>query len=94
MTRNENISIPVPDLSPEAACALADRIETLAHEVDLYYGDQIRSYLQTLDRKQLDIEQEIDCLRNESVEQQEKFLLVSLKVKTTAFRRSDLSMIL
>ncbi len=45
----QNISIKMPMLSPEAAYALSEWLFELAQEVDLYYGDEIRSYRQEFD---------------------------------------------
>jgi hypothetical protein len=63
MIHNEKISITMPDLSPEAAYALADWIATIAHEVDLHYGDHIRSYLNSRDWGQAEIDEEINYLQ-------------------------------
>ena len=45
----QNISIKMPMLSPEAAYALSEWLFELAQEVDLYYGDEIRSHRQEFD---------------------------------------------
>ena len=51
MNLDPHIDIPMPALSPEAAYALSAWIACIAHEVDLYYGDEIRSYLAQQDQE-------------------------------------------
>jgi len=63
MTPERHIRITMPDLSPEAAYALSDWIAEIAHEVDLYYGDQIRSYLARCDEEMAALEREIEQQR-------------------------------
>ena len=71
MNRHKAISIPMADLSPEAATALSDWLFNLAHEVDSHYGDLIRSYQLRLDQEEAEIEEEIACLRDERNESQQ-----------------------
>lgn len=72
MKRDNKIVIPMPDLSPEAACALADWISIIAHEVDVHSGDLIRSHLEARDREEAEIEAEINRMRQDD-EYQEEF---------------------
>ena len=41
----------MPDLSPEAACALSDFMECLAYEIDFHYANEIRNLQQMRDRE-------------------------------------------
>jgi len=47
----ENIKISMPVLSPQAAYTLSNWLFELAHEIDFYYSDEIRSYQQWLDNE-------------------------------------------
>ncbi len=56
------ITLTLPDLSPEAAYGLSGLMEDLSHKVDLYYADEIRTLLHRRDREDAEmseIEQEI-----------------------------------
>lgn len=72
MKRHGNIVIPMPDLSPEAACAFADWIATVAHKVGMYYGDLIRSDMEMREREAAEIEEEIGRLREADDEPQDE----------------------
>lgn len=72
MKSDSNIVIPMPDLSPEAAFALTDWMSRIAHEVDMYYGDHIRSYMERCDREAAEIEEEIQRLRESGGKSQEE----------------------
>ena len=48
-TGEEEIKIPVPNLTPKEAYVLSNWLFALAHEIDHYYGDEIRSHMHRLD---------------------------------------------
>lgn len=69
MKHSEKISIPMPDLPPEIAYLLTDWVSRVVHEIDMYYGDQVRSYVELSDREEMEAEQEIYNLRECDVPQ-------------------------
>ncbi len=73
MKHHDSIYIPMPALSPEAAYVLADWLDAITHEIDLYYGDQFRSYLAFCGQEKGGIEREIRRLQEKDIERQQEF---------------------
>jgi len=67
MKKKRKITLRLPDLSPEAAYVVSGLVEDLAHKVDLYYADEIRSLLQMREHKVA----ETGEIAQEKLEQQE-----------------------
>jgi len=63
-TGRQDVRFKMPMLSPAAAYALSSWLFNLAHEIDLYYGDEIRSY-----QRWRDDEQEPDCVTEDQENQ-------------------------
>ncbi len=49
----ENLRITLPALPPSQAITLADWLFALAHELESRYGDNIRSQLQAINRRNM-----------------------------------------
>ncbi len=71
MIVGNTITLSMPELSAKAAYELEELMSILAHEVGLYYGAEIRSYLQ---RSEWEEEQmEIIEAQIEKIEEEEAF---------------------
>ena len=51
-THNEKLKITLPALSPEQAVDLADWLLETAHQLELFYADEIRSQQQAIRNKE------------------------------------------